>query len=62
MENKYKITITYNDKTVSQHIGVGRPKQTLTELMIESPDGAEIVILKDNVKSFVVRRLNQQNQ
>jgi len=61
MENKYKITITYNDKTVSQHIGVGRPKQTLTELMIESPDGAEIVIFKENVKSFVVRRLQEED-
>ena len=61
MDNKYKITITYNDKTVSNHVGVGRPKQTLTELMIESPDGAEIVILKDNVKSFVVRRLKEED-
>lgn len=56
---KYKITINYFDGIRNSYVGVGRPLQTLNELMITSPDGSEIIVQKNNIRNFIVNRMEE---
>lgn len=65
MDNKYKITfhlgkdVTINDYYTNKlvYIGVGRPQQNDFEIMIEDPDGKEIVVQRDSFISFTIEKV-----
>lgn len=51
---KYKVAFDFKDGTTTSYIGTGTPRMSLTEYFVLSPDGKEIVVLKENVRSFVI--------
>jgi len=51
---KYKVEFDFKDGSSVSYIGTGTPRMSLTEYYVLSPDGKEIVVLKENVRSFVI--------
>ena len=51
---KYKVEFDFKDGTTASYIGTGTPRMSLTEYYVVSPDGKEIVVLKEIVRSFVI--------
>lgn len=51
---KYKVEFNFKDGSKETYVGTGTPRMSLTEYYVNSPDGKEIVILKENVRSFVI--------
>ena len=51
---KYKVTFDFKDGSEKSYIGTGTPRMSLTEYYVVAPDGKEIVVLKENVRSFVI--------
>jgi len=51
---KYKVEFDFKDGTTVSYIGTGTPRMSLTEYYVVSPDGKEIVVLKENIRSFVI--------
>lgn len=51
---KYKVEFNFKDGSKETYVGTGTPRMSLTEYYVKAPDGTEIVILKENVRSFVI--------
>ena len=51
---KYKVEFDFKDGTTVSYIGTGTPRMSLSEYYVVAPDGKEIVVLKENVRSFVI--------
>lgn len=59
--NKYKITFRLKENPQGldylTYLGVGRPQQNDLEIMIESPDGKEIVVQRNSFISFTIEKV-----
>lgn len=51
---KYKVEFNFKDGSKETYVGTGTPRMSLTEYLVLDPSGKEIVILKENVRSFVI--------
>lgn len=59
--NKYKIIFTQRDGSKFRFVGVGKPRQTAEEYVIDCPmeDGSQIVVRKEDVRFFKVKPYKQ---
>lgn len=53
-DEKYVITVMYDDGTTQSYAGVDLPHITENEIAIKSPDGYEIVVNRSKVRVFTL--------
>lgn len=51
---KYKVEFDFKDGSSVSYIGTGTPRMSLTEYFVVMEDGTEVIILKENIRGFII--------